>query len=77
MDMSKICEFVIPAVTQTARNTNEIFDSGEFNLQNEARERPVVKVDNDFLKGVVGVDTFQTTCELVARFEVTVAAVQI
>ncbi|EYC32644.1 hypothetical protein Y032_0482g2274 [Ancylostoma ceylanicum] len=46
------------------------FRSGDFNLENEPRGRPEVKVDNEELKAVVEADTSQTSRELSVRFGV-------
>ncbi|EYC42682.1 hypothetical protein Y032_0522g2904 [Ancylostoma ceylanicum] len=46
------------------------FRSGDFNLENEPRGRPEVKVDNEELTAVVEADTPQTPRELAVRFGV-------
>ena len=48
------------------------FHSGDFSLENEPRGRPQPKVNNDELKAIVEIDTFQTTRELASKFSVSI-----
>jgi histone-lysine N-methyltransferase SETMAR len=51
------------------------FRSGDFNLENEPRGRPEIKIDNDELKVVVEANPSQATRELAARFGVTIPTI--
>lgn len=51
----------------TARRWFKKFRSGNFNPENEPRDRPVFKMDNDELQAIVEGDTCQTMCELEAK----------
>ena len=51
------------------------FRSGDFSLENESRERPQPKVNNDELKAIVESDSFQTTCELALKFGVSILTI--
>nr|XP_012143994.1 PREDICTED: histone-lysine N-methyltransferase SETMAR-like [Megachile rotundata] len=46
-----------------------------FDLQNEPRGRPESKVDDNQLKAVVEANQSETTCELAARYEVTIPTI--
>lgn len=62
---------------QTACNIKDVVrDNHFFFLNSDLKSRwPETKVDNDELKAIVGADSFQTTCELVAGFDVSVKTI--
>ncbi|XP_075858554.1 TATA box-binding protein-associated factor RNA polymerase I subunit D isoform X1 [Microcebus murinus] len=53
----------------------EKFRSGDFNLENEPHGRPETKVDNDELKTLVEENPSQPTCDLAAKFDVTIPTI--
>lgn len=76
--------------TNTAQNINDVFGkdvvnerivrrfkkfcSGDFNLENDPREQPKIKMDNQ-LKVIVKANTSQSTRELTVKFEINIPAI--
>lgn len=58
---------------RTVRGWFEKFRSGDVNLKNKPRGKPVSTVDNNELKAIVEGDAFQTARELAPVFKISIS----